>query len=160
MQKRMLCLALSTAFSIGTALAAPQDAPPPAASQDQAPPPDGGGRGPRQAPDANQMVQQMARRLKLSDDQISQIRPIVAEQISQGMALRSDNSIAPRDRMAKMMSLRAESASKIKAILTPDQRTQFDAMQQQNMDRMRQRRQGAGSDGAGAPPPPPDGSNQ
>ena len=159
MQKRMLCLALSTVFSIGTALAVPQDAPPPpTASQDQAPPPDGGGRGPRQAPDPDRMVQQMTRQLKLSDDQVTQIKPIVVDQMNQMMAIRSDNSVAPRDRMTKMMALREEAGTKIKAVLTPEQRTQYDAMQQQQMDRMRQRRQGGGNGPGG--PPPPDGSNQ
>jgi protein CpxP len=156
MQKRMLCLAFSTVFTIGTALAAPQDAPP-AAPPDQAPPSaDGGGRGPRQgqAMDPDRMVQQLTKQLNLSPDQATQIRPIVAEQVSQMTALRSDSSLAPRDRMAKMMSLREESATKIKAVLNPDQRTQYDAMQKQQMDRMRQQRGGA------PPPPPPDGSNQ
>jgi len=159
MQKRMLCLALSTVFSIGTVLAAPQDAPP-AAPQDQAPSADGGGRGPRQAMDPDRMVQQMAKRLNLSDDQVTQIRPIVTEQMSQMTAMRSDTSIAPRDKMAKMMSLRADTATKIKALLTPEQRTQYDAMQQQQMDRMRQQRGGPGGGNGNGGAPPPDGSNQ
>lgn len=158
MHKRMFCLAVSSLLSIGAALALPQDAPPPPpSSQDQgAPPPDGGGRGPRQAPDPDRIVQMMAQRLKLSDDQVSRIRPIVADQMSQMMAIRGDSSVAPRDRMAKMMSLRAETSAKIKPILNPDQRTQYEAMQQEQMNRMRQRTQG-GPNGAGAPP---EGSNQ
>jgi Spy/CpxP family protein refolding chaperone len=155
MQKRMLCLALSTVFSIGTVLAAPQDAPP-AAPQDQGPPP--GGAGQRQPMDPDRMVMQLSKQLKLSDDQANQIRPIVTEQMNQMAAIRGDSSLAPRDRMAKMMSLRTDTATKIKAILNPDQQAKYDAMQQQQMDRMRQRRAGPG-DGNGGAPPPPDSNN-
>ncbi len=158
MHKRMLGLALSTVFSVGMAMAAPQDAPPPSQDQ-QGPPPGAGGRGPRQAMDPDRIVQQMSKRLNLSPDQVTQIRPIVAEQMEHMTAIRSDNTMAPRDRMTKMMSLRDETGTKIKAVLTPDQRTQFDAMQQEQMDRMRQRRQGNGN-GPGAGAPPSDGSNQ
>ena len=105
-------------------------------------------------------MQMMAKRLNLTADQQSQIQPIVADEMSQMMGLRNDSSLAPRDRMQKMRSIHEDSNAKIKAILTPDQRTQFDAMQQQQRDRMRQRRQGMQNGGAENAPPPPDNSNQ
>ena len=156
MQKRMLCLAISTVFSIGTALAVPQDQGPPPPPDQMAPQ-----QGRQQAPNGDRIMQAMTKRLNLTEDQQNQIRPIMQDEMTQIMGLRNDSSLAPRDRMQKMRAIRDDSNAKVRAVLTPDQRPQFDAMQQEQQDRMRQRRQQGGPNGnPNGPPPPPDGSNQ
>ncbi len=108
-------------------------------------PPQGGQRG----MDPERRLQMMQRRLELNDSQTAQIRQIFAESRAQMETLRSNASLAPEDRRAQMMTLHQGEQSRIRAVLTPEQQTKYDAMQA----RMRERR---GDDGGqGAPPPPP-----
>jgi len=64
-------------------------------------------------------------------------------------ALREDTSIAGSDKRTKMMDIHTASQSKIRALLTPDQQTKFDALQAE----MREHRGNHGG-GQGGPPPP------
>ena len=50
---------------------------------------------------------------------------------------------------AKMMDIHKGAQDKIRAILTDDQKTKYDALQAEMQERMKERRQGGG------PPPPP-----
>ena len=66
------------------------------------------------------------------------------------MALREDTSIAGSDKRAKMMDIHKAAQEKIRALLTDDQKTKYDALQAEMRERMENRR-----GGPGAPPPPP-----
>jgi Spy/CpxP family protein refolding chaperone len=59
-----------------------------------------------------------------------------------------DDSLSPDDRRAKGRSIRESTDTKIRGVLTDDQKKKYDAMQQEMRDRMRQRQQG------GSNPPP------
>jgi periplasmic protein CpxP/Spy len=96
--------------------------------------------------DPERRLQMMQQRLSLNDSQTAQIRQIFTESRAQMEALRSNTSLAPEDRRAQMMTLHQGEQSRVRAVLTPDQQTKYDAMQA----RMRERR---GDEGA--PPPPP-----
>jgi len=61
----------------------------------------------------------------------------------QMMTLRNDTSLSQDDRRSKMMDIRKSSQDKIRAILTDDQKTKYDALLAEMRDRMRQ-----------GPPPP------
>lgn len=150
MHKRILSFAFSTVFALGVAMAAPQDQPAP---QDQAgPPPQGGPRGGgRGMMDPDRQIQMMTKQLHLSDDQVTQIKPILADHMSQMMALRGDTTLAQEDKMAKMKGIREDGNTKVMAILTPDQQAKFTKMQAEQRSRMMQQRQQQA---------PPDGSNQ
>jgi hypothetical protein len=63
-------------------------------------------------------------------------------------ALMKDDSVSQDDRRAKMRSVRDSTNSKIRDVLTDDQKKQFDEMQQQMRDRMR------GQQPGGQNPPP------
>ncbi len=116
-----------------------------------APPPQGGG-GHRGMMDPAQQLEGMTKRYNLSADQQTQLKPILASNQQQMQALRGDSSLSRDDRMAKMMSIRADTKTKIEAVLNPDQKKQFDADQQQMQERMQQRMQGGGPGGGGPPP--------
>ena len=85
--------------------------------------------------DPSVQARHMAKRLKLSADQQSQVAGILAAQRDQVTSLRSDASLSREDRYARMQSIRGESESKIRALLTDDQKQSFDQMEQQRRDR-------------------------
>jgi Spy/CpxP family protein refolding chaperone len=101
--------------------------------------------------DPERRVEMLQRRLDLNADQTAQIRQIFTEARAQMETLRSNTSLTPEDRRAQMMTLHQGEQSRIRAVLTPDQQTKYDAMQA----RMRERRGDEGGQGAPVPPPPP-----
>jgi Spy/CpxP family protein refolding chaperone len=112
----------------------------------QGPPP--GNRGGMIDPDRSSQMMKQA--LNLSDDQTAQIRHILEETRSKLEAMRDSTSLSQEDRRSQMMALHQSVSERISAVLTPEQRTKFQEMQQQMRDRMRQQHEGD----AGAPPPP------
>jgi len=64
--------------------------------------------------------------------------------------VRNDSSIAGTDKRSKMMDIRKASEDKIRAVLTDDQKTKYDAL----LAQMRARREQNGQGGAPASPPP------
>lgn len=123
----------------------------PAMAQDPAtapPPPPGQAGGPRHGGMRGNQVEFLTGKLNLTPDQVTQVKAIDAESWNQMKALREDTTTAGQDKRAKMMDIHKASQDKIRALLTPDQQTKFDALQTQ----MREHR---GNRGAGGPPPPP-----
>src|SRR5277367_4395607 len=139
MRKTLCTIALTGLLGLGmTALA--QD-------QSTTPPPMHGPRG--QMMDPDKQLEHLTKTLNLTSDQQTQIKPILENQQQQMMQLHEDQSLSRDDKMAKAKSLHADTTSKIEAVLTPDQKQKYEAMQQQMQERMQQRMQG----GAGTPPP-------
>ena len=87
----------------------------------------------------DEQVARMTKRYNLSADQQTQIKPILANQQQQMMALRQDSSLSRDDKMAKMKSIREDSSTKIQAILNDTQKKQFAEDQQKMQERMQQR---------------------
>jgi periplasmic protein CpxP/Spy len=133
---------LATGLTLCTAAAFAQDtaAPAPDASTQQ----QGPGRMGRGAMNPDEQVARMTKRYNLSADQQTQIKPILANQQQQMMALRGDSSLSREDKMAKMKGIRDDSNTKIQAILNDSQKQQYAQDQQQRMQRMQ--------NGGGAPP--------
>lgn len=146
--KRQICtLALSTLFGLGVAIAAPQaqDQTAPPQVQTQAPPNAG-----HQQFDPNRQLQMLTKRLKLTSDQQNQILPILTNRNQQIESLRSDSSLSPKDRHAKMRSIREDSDTQIKAVLNDSQKQAYDQMQQRMRERQQERReQNQNSTGSG-----------
>ena len=142
MYRRLLRIAASGLLVLGVALcgvrAYAQEAP-------QAP----GGEHMRQwhrmTPDEE--LQRLDKSLKLTDDQKSQIKPILEDRQKQMESLHSDTSLSPEDRMGKIRGLMKESNGKIRDLLNDDQKKQFDEMQQHGRGHMGGHRPGGG------PPP-------
>jgi Spy/CpxP family protein refolding chaperone len=123
------------ATSLLGAAAFAQQNPPPS-------PPPGGGDQPqgqrRGMPSVDDQVKMLSDRLNLTADQQTKIKPILEDQRTQAQALRKDDSLSDDDRRTKMRALRESTNSKIRDVLTDDQKKQFDEMQQQMRDRGRQ----------------------
>jgi Spy/CpxP family protein refolding chaperone len=142
---RVAVLAIgATALSAQPGMAQDPSAPPPS-PQDQAGQRHGGPGGMR----GNQ-VEFLTKKLSLTPDQVTQVKAIDADTMKQMMALRSDTSLTPDEKKPKMTAIHQASQDKIRALLTDDQKTKFDALQAQ----MRERRGDHGG-GDGPPPPPP-----
>lgn len=117
--------------------------------------PGGGHHGGMMDPD--EQLAHMTKRYNLTADQQSQLKPILADQQQQMMQMHSDTSMSRQDKMAKMQSMHQDSAQKIGAILTPDQKAKFDKDQARMQERRAGHMQNGGAMGgqdAGAPPPP------
>jgi Spy/CpxP family protein refolding chaperone len=141
---RVAVLAISaTALSALPAMAQDPSAPPPP-PQGQTGPEHGGPGGMK----GNQ-VEFLTKKLNLTPDQVTQVKAIDADTMNQMKALREDTSVAGPDKRAKMMDIHKASQDKIRALLTDDQKTKFDALQAQ----MRERRENRGGDGPPSPPP-------
>jgi periplasmic protein CpxP/Spy len=93
--------------------------------------------------------------LGLSDDQTSQVKSIFEDSRTKMEGVRSNTSLSQDDRRSQMMSIRKGENEKIQALLTPDQKTKYAAMQEQMRDRMRNGQPNGAPGGAPPPPPPP-----
>jgi Spy/CpxP family protein refolding chaperone len=91
-------------------------------------------------------VEFLTEKLNLTPDQVTQVKAIDADTWKQAKALQDDTSVT--DKRAKMMEIHKASQDKIRALLTDDQKTKYDALQAE----MREHR---GNRGNGGPPPPP-----
>ncbi|HEY2038902.1 MAG TPA: Spy/CpxP family protein refolding chaperone [Edaphobacter sp.] len=89
------------------------------------------------------MTAMLTKQLNLTSDQQTQVKGINDDSRSQMMAVRNDTSMSQADKRTKMMDIRKSSDDKIRALLTDEQKTKFDAMQAKMQERMKARRQGA-----------------
>ena len=117
-------------------------------TQDQAGSTNGGHRGPGQREE--HQIDFLTKKLNLTPDQVTQVKAIDDDSRTQMMALRQDTTTPQADKRAKMMDIHKASQAKIRAVLTDDQKTKYDALQAQ-MKECRESHEG----GQGAPPPPP-----
>jgi len=140
MYKRLLRIAASGLLVLGVALCGVQ------ANAQAGPSGEHMGRGLRMSPDEE--LQRLERRLKLTDNQKNQIKPILEDRQQKMQSLSSDTTVAGQDRWGKMRSIREESNSKIRNLLNDDQKKKFDEMQH-GPGHMPGRRPGGG---ATAPP--------
>jgi len=93
----------------------------------------------------------LARQLGLSRAQQAQIRPIIADRQQQIETLRADQTLAPRDRRARMQGVMQDSRNRIEALLTDSQKQQFEQML---ADRRARRQQQQGQQQPEQPPQP------
>lgn len=104
------------------------------------------GRGGFMSPE--RQLQRLNENLNLTDDQKSQIKPILEDRQKAMEQLHNDSSMSEDDKRAKMHSLMEDSNTKIRAVLNDDQKQKFDKMQ----ERMRDRMQHQGGEEHPAPP--------
>lgn len=89
----------------------------------------------RAPPDPQKQAARLAKRLGLSDDQTSKLTTILQDRQQQLAAVRSDSSLAPQDRRAKLHSIQQGADTQINAMLTPDQQKQYATLKQNMKDR-------------------------
>jgi periplasmic protein CpxP/Spy len=120
-------VALGSVLAVGLSgsalLAQDQSAPPPASAQSPAP-------RPAHVPNPRHQAKKMAKELGLTPDQVSKIEPILADRDQQVQGLRTDTTLAPSDRKAKMHGIRQDSDTRIEAVLTDTQKQQYEQIKQ------------------------------
>lgn len=128
----------------------------PVMAQDTTPapqgPPPGGHMGPRGAGMEERQLEMLTKKLNLTPDQVSQVKAIDDDTMKQAQAVRADSSLSQADRRSKMMDIHKASTDKIRALLTPDQQTKYDALQAEMKAKAQERMQNRNG---GAPPPAP-----
>jgi periplasmic protein CpxP/Spy len=70
---------------------------------------------------ARDQMQQIAKELNLTEEQKTQLKPVIQKQAEKARALRADTSLSREERQAKLKTLRAELAPEFKKVLTPEQ---------------------------------------
>ena len=156
MKKSMLraaALFCGAALVAGTAIAQQDAPPPPPQGQGQGPGGGGGGRG--MGMDPARRLQMLQDRLNLTADQSTQIKAILDDGQTKMQALRANTALSQDDRRSQGMALRNDENTKIEAVLTADQKTQYEQMLAQQRDRMRNGGGPGGPSGGGSAPPPP-----
>jgi protein CpxP len=107
-----------------------------------------GGHGGRGRMGGERQLSMLTKQLNLTPDQVTQVKAIDDDTMTQAKAVRDDTSIAQADKRAKMMEIHKAAQAKIRAVLTDDQKTKYDAMQAQMHEKMKERSQGAESPAA------------
>ena len=124
-------LTLGTILVVGLSgnvlLAQDQSAPPATADQS---PSIAAGQQPVHVPNPRHQAKKMAKELGLTPDQQSKLEPILADRDQQMQSVRSDATLAPKDRKARVRGIRQDSDSKIEAILNDTQRQQYEQIKQ------------------------------
>lgn len=97
----------------------------------------------RRGMSADQKLQKMTKKLDLSADQQSQIKPILESEQQQMEQLRQDTAMSRQDRQQKMMEIRQDSSQKIEAVLNDTQKQKYESMNKWNKGRhMQHEKQG------------------
>jgi Spy/CpxP family protein refolding chaperone len=116
-----------------------------------------GAPAPRRQLSPEERLKQLQTTLKLTDEQVGKIKPLMEEQRKQQAELRN---LPREERAAKVKEFRESFAAKYKAVLTPEQFEKWQKRQQGAPGGNRVRRAANANDndndnGNGAPPPPP-----
>lgn len=99
-----------------------------------------------QAPDPQRQTARLSRKLKLTPDQAAKIEPILQNRQQQMQQLRADNTLAPRDRRTKMRAIMQDTNNQLQALLTDNQKQQYQQMLQQAMQRRQDKKAAPGDD--------------
>jgi len=113
--------------------------------------------GPRMSPaerDAHQL-EMLTKRLSLTADQQTAIKQIQADSTAKMEALHTDTSTPREQKHDKAMQMMTDRQTAIRAVLTADQQTKYDAMTAEMKEHMKDRMHGMGDGNAPPPPPPP-----
>src|SRR2546428_3690765 len=129
--RRISLVALCTGALCAMPMLAQDTAPAASAPQGQMGPRGGGGA---------RQVEMLTKRLNLTTDQQTQVKAIDDDTAKQMTTVRNDTS--QDDKRAKMMDIRKGSQDKIRAVLTDEQKTKYDALLTEMRDRMCERGQG------------------
>ena len=139
----VLCLAMSGVMAVAQDAGTASPPPTPPMQHNHHAMADGG-------PDGQERhLEMMTKKLNLSPDQVSQIKTIQSDTMTQAQGLHSDTTLSKEDRHSKMMDLHEAAMTKIRAVLNDDQKTKFDAMEAHRREHMQHEH------GQAPPPPPP-----
>jgi len=109
--------------------------------------------GPRQMPSVDAQLDELSQKLSLTDAQKSQVKTILQDQRDQMKQVMDNSSGSREDNRSKMREIHEKASGKIREVLTDDQKTKYDKLQEERHKRMEERRRGG--DDNGPPPAPP-----
>jgi len=87
------------------------------------------------APSVDDHLQELKKQLNLTDDQTTKLKPILTSQMQDMQALRSDTSLTPQQKRAKMMEIHQKYSPQVNAILTPEQQAKWKSMRREMMEK-------------------------
>jgi Spy/CpxP family protein refolding chaperone len=148
-KQHLLVLVAAGAISIAAPFAVGQDSPSNSPQGQPAQERGGWHHGPQ---DPAQRTQELTKKLNLTSDQQAKVQEIFQTEHSQMESARQDSSGSQPDRRAKMMDIRKNTDSQVRALLDSNQQKKWDEMQAKREQHMRNRHSDAGSD---QQPPPP-----
>ena len=108
----------------------------------------------RHIPDVDQQLARLSKKLKLSDEQKPQVKAILQDQHDQMQQLWQNSSGSRQENVQKMHEIHDSASSKIRAVLTDDQKTKYDKLEAKRQQRMEKRHGGQGAPPAPASPQP------
>ena len=111
----------------------------------------GPGGGHRGMPSVDEQVNRLSTDLKLTDDQKSQVKAILQDQSDQMKKVMEDSSGSSNDSWSRMRNIHEKSSAQIRALLTDEQKTKYDKIQEERRQRMQEHRHGNEE----SPPAPP-----
>jgi hypothetical protein len=82
------------------------------------------------APRTQNRLAHLQAQLKLTDEQVVKLKPVLKEQGKKARALREDNALTRQERVSKLKEIRQEISAQIKPILTTDQYEKWQKMQE------------------------------
>ncbi|MHB1938093.1 MAG: hypothetical protein ACYCOR_16105 [Acidobacteriaceae bacterium] len=109
----------------------------------------------RHPPSPKRQLRHLTKTLNLTADQQKQMLPILRDQRKRMESLRNDPNLGPQQRRAQMRDAMMDTHQKLEALMTDNQKQQFEQDMQQRRQRMGRGMMGQGMGGAGTPPPPP-----
>jgi Spy/CpxP family protein refolding chaperone len=151
LNKTLALIALVGASLLAGATLQAQDEPKDKPPGDHGGPGGPGGPGMRGRPSIDQMVDQMAKNLNLTDDQKTKVKAAMEDQQAKMKALREDTSLSQEDRRAKMKEIREGFVAKMKTILTADQFEKWQKHQRPHPPQGRGEKPGPGDGGSNPP---------
>ena len=77
-------------------------------------------------------LQSLSSELNLTDDQKTQLKPILQDEAQQIKALHDDASLSPDQKKAKVAEIRQSHKSQMDAILTPEQQKKLETIKETN----------------------------
>jgi periplasmic protein CpxP/Spy len=102
----------------------------------------------RHIPDVDTQLQRLSKKLKLTDEQKPQVKTILEDQRDQMQKLMQEPSGAQGEKRQKMREIHENASSKIRTLLTDEQKSKYDKLEAQRQERMQKRR---GRRGGSAP---------
>jgi len=99
----------------------------------------------RQPMDPDEVVDMLAAKLNLTEDQKAQIKPIIADRQQKLRALREDTSSRRMQRMRQAKKILEDSDKKIEPILNDQQKQQYAQIKEQMRQQARARMQNRGA---------------
>jgi protein CpxP len=78
--------------------------------------------------DPGARLERLSKELKLTDEQKTQLKPILEDEQKQFEALRNEGSLTREERWTKMQEIRQSTHERMNSVLTPDQQAKLKKM--------------------------------